>query len=68
VSHTHASLLPSDGGGWSVVDHGSTNGTYVNETTDPIAANTPVPLKAGDRIYVGAWTKLTLELHPDGTP
>lgn len=66
VSHTHASLLPSDGGdGWSLVDHGSTNGTYVNETTNAVPANIPLPLKAGDRIYLGAWTKLTLELHPD---
>jgi len=64
VSHTHASLL-REGDGWSLVDHGSTNGTYVNETTDPVPANTPMPLKAGDRIYLGAWTKLTLELHPD---
>lgn len=64
VSHTHAGILSKDDGSWELVDHGSTNGTYVNESADPIAANTPIPLVAGDRIYVGAWTQITLERRP----
>jgi hypothetical protein len=60
VSHTHASLLPGDDGTWQLVDHGSTNGTYLNESSDPIAPNQPLPLSPGDRIYLGAWTKITL--------
>jgi pSer/pThr/pTyr-binding forkhead associated (FHA) protein len=64
VSHTHASLLAKDDGTWELVDHGSTNGTYLNESTDPVAANTPRPVAAGDRIYLGAWTKITIELRP----
>ena len=63
VSHTHASLLPSDDGRWELVDHGSTNGTYVNEAPQPIPANQPVPLSPGDRIYLGAWTRITLEIR-----
>ena len=41
VSHIHASLLPSDDGTWTVVDHGSTNGTYLNESPEPLTANVP---------------------------
>jgi hypothetical protein len=61
VSHTHASLLPKDDGTWELVDHGSTNGTYLNESPDPVPANRPVPVATGDRIYLGAWTRITLE-------
>jgi len=64
VSHTHASLVPNDDGTWSLVDHGSTNGTYLNDEPDAVAANTPLPVTAGDRIFVGAWTKITLERRP----
>jgi hypothetical protein len=63
VSHTHASLLPSDEG-WKLVDHGSTNGTYLNESGDPVPANQPLTVKPGDRVYVGCWTRITLALVP----
>jgi hypothetical protein len=61
VSHAHALLVSTPEGGWSLVDLGSANGTFLNEGTDPIEANTPVPLKNGDRIHVGAWTTLTVQ-------
>jgi hypothetical protein len=61
VSHTHASLLPTPDGVWELVDHGSTNGTYVNESPEPLTANHPRRVGPGDRIYVGAWTRITLE-------
>jgi hypothetical protein len=61
VSHTHALLIAQPEGGWAVVDLGSANGTYVNDPTGPIAVNVAVPVTAGDRIYLGAWTVLTLE-------
>jgi hypothetical protein len=64
VSHTHASLLPSDDGAWKLIDHGSTNGTYVNESLDAVPANRPLSIGPGDRVYVGAWTRITLDLHP----
>ena len=63
VSHTHASLVPTDDGGWSLVDHGSTNGSFLNDDPDPVPANRPIPLSAGDRVYVGAWTCITLEIR-----
>jgi len=60
VSHVHA-LLVAQPDGWAVVDLESANGTYVNDhSADPIAPNSPVRVKAGDRIYVGAWTSLTV--------
>jgi FHA domain len=59
VSHSHA-LFVAIPDGWSVVDLDSANGTYINDASEQIAANEPVPLKAGDRVHVGAWTTLTL--------
>ncbi|MFI5841294.1 FHA domain-containing protein [Catenuloplanes sp. NPDC051500] len=60
VSHTHALLL-NEGGKWSIVDLGSANGTYVNDPASAaIPAETPVPLRPGDRVYLGAWTSLTV--------
>jgi hypothetical protein len=61
VSHSHAALVSTPDGGWAVVDLGSSNGTYINDDTTPIAPNKPVPVKEGDQIHVGAWTTLTLQ-------
>ncbi|GAA2621745.1 FHA domain-containing protein [Actinomadura fulvescens] len=63
VSHVHAILLAQPDGTWALVDPGSTNGTTVNGATEPIAVNVPVPVGAGDRIHVGAWTTITLFLE-----
>jgi len=60
VSHVHA-LLVAQPDGWAVVDLESANGTYVNDpSSDPIPAHNPVPVADGDRIYLGAWTALTI--------
>jgi hypothetical protein len=61
VSHAHALLVASQEGGWTLVDLDSANGTYLNDGTDPIEVNVPVPVKDGDRIHVGAWTTMTLQ-------
>ncbi|MFC4564988.1 FHA domain-containing protein [Nocardiopsis mangrovi] len=61
VSHLHAMLLAAPDGGWVLLDLGSTNGTTVNGTGDPIAHDVAVPLHDGDRIYLGAWTVITLQ-------
>jgi hypothetical protein len=60
VSHSHALLVIQPGNGWAVVDVGSSNGTYVNDTANVIDVNVPVPVRPGDRIYLGAWTVLTV--------
>lgn len=69
VSHLHAVLLPmADGAGWSVLDPGSTNGTTINYADDPIALDTVVPLRAGDRVHVGAFTTIVVDRRPGGAP
>ncbi|MBM0224429.1 FHA domain-containing protein [Micromonospora sp. ATA51] len=44
-----------------MVDLESSNGTYLNDpSSDPIDPNVPVPVMDGDKIYLGAWTVLTI--------
>lgn len=59
VSHLHAVLLAQPDGSWSIVDLDSANGTVVNDE-NPLRPNTPRPLTEGDRVYIGAWTRITL--------
>jgi len=58
ISRLHAVLLPMQDGGWAVLDPGSENGTFVNDTE--ITVGVPVPLVDGDRIHLGAWTKVVI--------
>ncbi|RAG82769.1 FHA domain-containing protein [Streptacidiphilus pinicola] len=60
ASHNHALLQEQPGGSWVVIDQDSTNGTSLNGSPDPLPAFTPVELKNGDRIHVGAWTTITV--------
>lgn len=61
VSHLHA-LLVAQPDGWAVVDLESANGTYLNNPgSTPLDPNVPVPVKDGDKIYLGAWTALTIQ-------
>jgi len=67
VSRRHAQLVQDNAGEWSAVDQGSMNGTYVvasgvalASVPDPIAVGEPVALAPGDRVFVGAWSCITL--------
>ena len=60
VSHKHAVLRRAETG-WTITDLGSTNGTRIELDADPITPGTPAPLAPGSSIYVGAWTRITLE-------
>lgn len=60
VSHLHALLLAREDGSWSIVDLDSANGTLVNDEPNPLRPNLPRPLADGDRVYIGAWTRITL--------
>jgi len=63
VSRRHCEIAWIEGG-WSVIDLGSANGTYVAARGEPVPAE---PLRQGerrwlsdgDRIHVGGWTCLT---------
>ncbi|HWN27774.1 MAG TPA: FHA domain-containing protein [Actinomycetospora sp.] len=61
VSALHAVLMALPHDRWVVMDAGSTNGTTLNYDEDPLTPDTPVALRSGDRIHVGAWTTLTVE-------
>jgi hypothetical protein len=60
VSHLHAVLVREAGDSWAIVDPGSTNGTYLNDSLDAIPTDELVPVTERDRIHIGAWTTLTL--------
>ena len=60
VTHRHAVLARRRDGGWSVIDCGSLNGTFLNDREDPIPTGEPVDLSDGDRLHIGAWTTIVL--------
>jgi FHA domain len=60
ISHLHAVLERQAGGTYAVRDLGSTNGTTLNDGADPVGREFPVPLAAGDRLRLGAWTTITI--------
>jgi len=64
ISRAQAILRRQADGTWTVVDPGSTNGTVLNDAADPIAPNAAVALKDGDRLYVGAWTRIEFRAPP----
>ena len=66
VSALHALLVARSGGGWDLVDVGSTNGTVLDDEPRPIPPNTPVSLADGTRIKLGAWTTITLHSRESG--
>jgi hypothetical protein len=51
-----------DTGAWSVRDTGSANGTWINDAKEPLPNGQAHTLAAGDRIFVGAWTCLTVSM------
>lgn len=66
VSRRHAQFVCDDGV-LTVVDLSSTNGTYVmrpgeepTDDTPSLIAGVPRQLDDGDRVYVGAWSRLTV--------
>ena len=58
ISRLHAKLVPAPDGSWTVVDLGTENGITINGQDVP--AGNSVPLRPGDRIHLGAWTRITI--------
>lgn len=62
--------LTTDGSRWWVEDLESANGTFVGDSssplpTDPIPVGPRTELRPGDRVYVGAWTRLVIRPATD---
>ncbi|MFZ0531212.1 MAG: FHA domain-containing protein, partial [Propionicimonas sp.] len=67
-SRRHA-VLTTDGTRWWIEDLNSANGTFVGSATGPLPAM-PIPkgrveLVPGQRIYVGAWTRIVIRPATD---
>jgi pSer/pThr/pTyr-binding forkhead associated (FHA) protein len=60
VSTVHAILERQPDGSYCLVDHGSRNGTRLNDDPKPVEQDRRIPLKDGDRIFVGAWSRVTI--------
>lgn len=60
VSHRHAVLNRGPDGSWTLVDVGSTNGTRIDGEDHVLTPATARSVGAGTRIYVGAWTCITV--------
>ncbi|GIG64821.1 FHA domain-containing protein [Phytomonospora endophytica] len=60
VSHAHALFIAQPDGSWALVDVGSSNGTFVNESQQALVRHQPLQLNVGDRVHVGLWTTLTV--------
>jgi pSer/pThr/pTyr-binding forkhead associated (FHA) protein len=59
ISRLHAKLVPAPGNqGWLIVDLGTDNGIQVNGQDVPSGES--VSLHDGDRIHLGAWTRITI--------
>ena len=70
ISRRHAQLT-SDGSRWWVEDLGSSNGTYVGGALDalpkiPVSTGQKQEVRTGDRIYLGAWTRLVVRRSTPG--
>lgn len=70
VSRRHAQFV-RDGDSLTIVDLSSTNGTYVvGAASSPeadipaLVPGVPIELHDGDRVYVGAWSRLTVRSSP----
>ncbi len=61
VSSRHAVLRVANDGSYTLVDVGSTNGTFLEDVeSEAISHGVPTEIKTGTPIYVGAWTKLSI--------
>jgi serine/threonine protein kinase len=58
VSRMHAMLAADTTGTWTITDRDSPNGTLLNGAE--LRPHEPVPLRDGDYINLGAWTRITI--------
>ena len=58
ISRRHLSFRRRPDGGFLALELGSTNGTMLNGTS--LEAGLPTPLKDGDQLTLGCWTRMTI--------
>jgi hypothetical protein len=59
ISRRHLTFRRRDDGGFVALELGSTNGTTLNEA--PLEPGIPTPLKGGDQLTLGCWTRMTIQ-------
>jgi pSer/pThr/pTyr-binding forkhead associated (FHA) protein len=62
ASRRHAKFARNADGSIALVDLASTNGTRLNG--EDVPAGGRKPLKAGDAVLIGRWTRITLRARP----
>jgi hypothetical protein len=58
ISRRHLSIRRRDDGGFLAIELGSTNGTSLNAAL--LEPGIPTPLKDGDQLTLGCWTRMTV--------
>ncbi len=64
VSSRHAALHRRADGSWTITDLGSTNGTYLGNSTVALEPGVAVTIGPDTDVHLGAWTRLTLVHAP----
>lgn len=59
ISRRHLSFRRRGAGDFAALELGSTNGTALNAT--PLDPGIPMPLKDGDQLTLGCWTRITIK-------
>ncbi len=60
VSARHAKLMAKPDNSWVLVDVGSSNGTFLNGSDEPLAPHAEIPVSDGATINLGAWTRIVV--------
>ena len=58
ISRRHLKILRHANGSYSVADMNSTNGSWLNEVR--LDRGVEAPLRAGDELMIGEWTRLSI--------
>jgi hypothetical protein len=59
VSHRHLMVYRNPDATLMVSDLGSTNGTYLNDSSDRLEPGVKTPVADGDHLELGRWTRMT---------
>jgi hypothetical protein len=63
VSHRHLMIYRNPDASLSVSDLGSTNGSFLNGSSDRLEAGVKTPVAEDDHVELGRWTRITFHQH-----